>query len=71
MHILFVMIKVLRVPPSNPLVWQLFLNGEPVFLIPCPASSSPPTSDACCDLPCTSSPRFLRIVIKPNRFSLP
>lgn len=26
-HLLFVMCKVLRVPPSNPLVWQLSLTG--------------------------------------------
>lgn len=27
-HILFVVVKVLRVPPSNALVWQLSLLGE-------------------------------------------
>lgn len=27
-HVLFVMVKVLRVPASNPLVWQLCLTGE-------------------------------------------
>ncbi len=27
LHNLFVMVKVLRVPASNPLVWQLSLNG--------------------------------------------
>jgi hypothetical protein len=26
-HVLFVVIKVLRVPPSNPLTWQLALTG--------------------------------------------
>lgn len=28
LHILFVMVKVLRVPPSNPLMWQLSLTGN-------------------------------------------
>ncbi len=27
-HILFAMVKVLRVPPSNPIVWQLSLTGK-------------------------------------------
>jgi E3 ubiquitin-protein ligase ZSWIM2 len=26
-HIIFVMIKILRVPPSNPIVWQVSLTG--------------------------------------------
>lgn len=28
MHLLFVLVKILRVPPGNPLVWQLSLTGE-------------------------------------------
>ncbi len=28
LHTLFVMVKVLRVPVSNPLLWQLSLSGE-------------------------------------------
>ncbi len=51
LHVLFVMTKVLRVPPSNPLVWQLSLTGEPrglwsvlavaMFCLPCAVSAAP------------------------------
>lgn len=44
LHVLFVMMKVLRVPPSNPLVWQLYLNGTP-------APHCPHTSVSCCPPP--------------------
>ncbi|KAF5829772.1 hypothetical protein DUNSADRAFT_15536 [Dunaliella salina] len=28
LHVLFTMLKILRVPATNPLVWQLSLTGE-------------------------------------------
>lgn len=34
-HIVFVMVKVLKVQPENPLVWQLSLIGENCSLICC------------------------------------
>lgn len=40
-HIVFVTTKVLRVPASNPLVWQLSLLGTPTYTIYRPSLCSP------------------------------